>query len=57
MKQAKFFHNAKIVAGCALLGAVAVGILANGFTDFDMRPYGAVAGAAGAVVLKALHIL
>lgn len=57
MKRSKVFHNAKVVAGFALLGAVAVGMLANGLTDFDLRPYGAAIGAGGAIAVKLYHLL
>jgi hypothetical protein len=45
-----------MVLSFALLGAVLAGTFFGG-TDGDLRPYGALIGAVGAVSFKLLHIL
>jgi hypothetical protein len=46
----------RMVLSFALLGAVLAGTFFGG-SDGDLRPYGALFGAAGAVSFKLLHIL
>ena len=56
MKKGKFIHDTRVVLSFALLGAVTVGAFL-GWVDVDLRPYGAAAGAVGAIVLKINHLL
>ena len=52
----KSIHTARVVLSFALLGAVLTGVF-FGWTDHDLRPYGAVAGGSAAFLFKLLHVL
>lgn len=52
MKKRNYFHNAKVIASFALLGAVVVGALFGAVVEVDLRPYGAAIGGIGAVAFK-----
>ncbi|PUE60177.1 hypothetical protein B9Z44_11715 [Limnohabitans curvus] len=56
MKKHNYFHKAKVIASFALLGTVIAGAFFSAFVDFDLRPYGAAIGGAGAVALKLYQI-
>lgn len=56
MKKRTPFHDLKGIAAFALLGSVIVGAVFGAFTEFDLRPYGAVIGGLGAVALKLYQI-
>lgn len=52
----KNLHATRMVLSFTLLGAVVAGAF-FGWIDADPRPWGAAAGATGAIALKLFHIL
>lgn len=56
MKKRNYFHNAKVIASFALLGAVIVGALFGAVVEVDLRPYGAALGGLGAIAFKLYQI-
>jgi len=55
----KAIHLMRVVASCALLGAVLMGVL-TGWTDqqiVDFRLFGAIAGGLAAVAAMLFHII
>ncbi len=48
--------TARMVLSFALLGAVVSGVF-FGWSDHDIRPYGALAGGSAAFLFKLLHVL
>lgn len=56
MKKRNYFHNVKVVASFALLGAVVVGALFGAMVDVDLRPYGAALGGVGAIIFKLYQV-